>query len=162
MTTKIKKITEPYLRKDLPDIKAGDMVKIYQKVKFGNQERIQMFEGIVLAKKHGKGVPATITVRKEISGVGVEKIFPLHSPTIEKIEIVKRGKVRRAKIYYIRTAKGRKARLKKVEIKGRTETDDKKEEKPEEENKKEEVKEEKEEIKERKEKDNKKEEKKAQ
>jgi large subunit ribosomal protein L19 len=128
MTTKTEKFIEPYLRKDLPNIKAGDTVKVYQKVKFGNQEKIQMFEGKVLARKHGKGVPATITVRREISGVGVEKIFPLHSPTIEKIEIIKRGKVRRAKIYYLRTAKGRKARLKKVEVKGRTKTDDKKEE----------------------------------
>jgi large subunit ribosomal protein L19 len=128
MTTKTEKFTEQYLRKDLPDIKPGDTVKIHQKVKFGDQERTQMFEGKVLARKHGKGLPATITVRREISGIGVEKIFPLHSPTIEKIEIIKRGKVRRAKIYYLRTAKGRKARLKRVEIKGRTKTEEKKEE----------------------------------
>ena len=154
MTTKTEKFRESYLRKDLPDIKPGDTVKIHQKVKFGDQERTQMFEGIVLARKHGKGLRSTITVRREISGIGVEKIFPLHSPTIEKIEIIKRGKVRRAKIYYLRTAKGRKARLKRVEIKGRTKTDEKKEEKPEEkseeENKKESTKEDKKEIKEKK------------
>jgi len=124
MTTKTEKIIGSYLRKDLPDIRSGDTVKIHQKIKLGKQERIQVFEGIVLARKHGKGVSATITVRKEFSGIGVEKIFPLHSPTIKEIEIVKRGKVRRAKIYHIREAKGRKARLKKVEIKGRTKTDE--------------------------------------
>ena len=75
-----------------------------------------MFEGLVIAKKHGKGITATITVRKIISGIGVEKIFPLHSPITEKIEIVKRGKTRRAKLYYLRKAKGKRARLKKKEF----------------------------------------------
>lgn len=105
------------LKKDVPDIRPGDTVRVYQKVKEGKQERTQMFEGQVLARKHGKGISSTITVRKVISGIGVEKIFPLHSPTIEKIEIVKRGKVRRAKLYYLREAKGKKARLKRVELK---------------------------------------------
>jgi len=117
MTTKTKKFNQSFLKKDLPDIRPGDTVKIYQKVKLGKQERIQVFEGEVLARKHGKGISSTITVRKVVSGIGVEKIFPLHSPVIEKIEVVKRGKVKRAKLYYLREAKGKKARLKSVEIK---------------------------------------------
>ena len=102
------------LKKDLPDIRPGDTVRIFQKIqeKEGEKGVIQSFEGVVIARKHGKGISATITVRKVISGIGVEKIFPIHSPTIEKIEILKRAKVRRAKLYYLRTAKGRKARLK--------------------------------------------------
>jgi large subunit ribosomal protein L19 len=83
-------------------IKAGDVVRIYQKVKEGEKERTQIFEGIVIARKHGNEIGATITVRKEISGIGVEKIFPIHSPTIEKIEILKEGKRKRAKLYYLR------------------------------------------------------------
>lgn len=117
MTTKNEKITQSFLKKDLPDVRPGDTVKIYQKIKSDKQGRIQTFEGQVLACKHGKGVSSTITVRKIISGIGVEKIFPLHSPVIEKIEVLKRGKVKRAKIYYLREAKGKKARLKKVELK---------------------------------------------
>lgn len=83
-------------------VKAGDLVRIYQKIKEGQKERIQVFEGLVIARKHRKEPGATITVRKEVSGIGVEKIFPIHSPTIEKIEILKREKVRRAKLYYLR------------------------------------------------------------
>jgi len=122
MTNKIKDSLKSYLKK-IPDIRSGDIVKVYQKVKLGKQERIQVFEGLVLARKHGKGISATITVRKVTSGIGVEKIFPLHSPTIEKIEIVKRGKVRRAKIYYLRKAKGRKARLKRTDFSEKENTD---------------------------------------
>jgi large subunit ribosomal protein L19 len=83
-------------------IKSGDIVKIYQRIKEGEKERTQVFEGIVIARKHGNEIGATITVRKEISGIGVEKIFPIHSPTIEKIEILKEGKRKRAKLYYLR------------------------------------------------------------
>lgn len=101
-----------YIKKDLPDIRTGDTVRISQKIKEGEKEKIQIFEGQVLAKKHGKEISATITVRKIISGIGVEKILPIHSPTIEKIEILKRGRVRKAKLYYLREAKGKKARLK--------------------------------------------------
>ena len=115
MPTKTETITKTQLKKDLPDIRPGDTVKVYQKIKEKDKERLQAFEGVVLARKHGKGISATITVRKVISGVGVEKIFPIHSPTIEKIEVLKRGKVRRAKLYYLRTAKGKKARLKRKE-----------------------------------------------
>jgi len=102
------------LKKDLPEIRPGDTIRIYQRY----DKQIQMFEGVVIAKKHGKGISSTITVRKVISGVGVEKIFPLHSPTIEKIQVLKRGKTRRAKLYYLRKAKGKKARLKKKELEG--------------------------------------------
>jgi len=104
------------LKSKLPEIRPGDTVRVHQKVKEKDKERIQTFEGLVLAKKHGKEAGATITVRKVISGVGVEKIFPLHSPIIDKIEVVKRNKARRAKLYYLREAKGKKARLKKQEF----------------------------------------------
>ena len=104
------------LNKDLPDIRPGDTVKIYQKIREKDKERIQVFEGQVLAKKHGKGIGSMITVRKVISGVGVEKIFPIHSPVIDKIEITKKGKAKRAKLYYLKTAKGKKARLKREEV----------------------------------------------
>jgi len=118
-----KGIIESNLKGDLPDIKPGDMVKVYQKIKDISakdkkvKERIQIFEGQVLARKHGKGVSATITVRKVVDGIGVEKIFPIHSPSIDKIEIVRSGKTRRSKLYYLRTAKGRKAKLKTKEAK---------------------------------------------
>jgi len=102
--------------KTLPDIRPGDTIKVHQKIKEGNKERLQVFEGVVIAKKHGKGISSTITVRKVVDGIGVERIFPIHSPVIEKIEIVKSGKVRRAKLYYLRTAKGKKARLKNKEF----------------------------------------------
>ena len=116
-----KGIVESFLKQDLSEIKQGDTVKVYQKikdkVKDKPRERIQIFEGQVLAVKHGKGINATITVRKVIQGIGVEKVFPIHSPSIEKIEIVKRVKTRRSKLYYLREAKGRKARLKIIEDK---------------------------------------------
>ncbi len=109
------------------DIKPGDTVKVYQiikelakkkKGKSGEvKERIQVFEGVVLARKHGNEIGGTITVRKVIDEIGVERIFPIHSPKIQKIEVVKRSKVRRAKLYYLRTAKSKKARLKRVEEK---------------------------------------------
>ncbi len=110
--TKLETFNKIQFKKDLPDIRPGDIVKVYQKIKEGDKERIQVFEGQILAKKHGKGITSTITVRKVISGIGVEKIFPLHLPTLEKIEVLKKGKARRAKLYYLRKAKGRKSRLK--------------------------------------------------
>lgn len=117
-----KGIKESFLKQDLPLIKQGDTVKVYQKIKDKIKdklkERIQIFEGQVLAVKHGKGLSGTITVRKVIQGVGVEKIFPIHAPVIEKIEVIKRTKTRRSKLYYLRKAKGRKAKLKIVEEKG--------------------------------------------
>jgi len=124
MPTTIEKFVEPSLRKDLPDIRPGDTIRVHQKIKEGDpsissgqaKERIQIFEGLVLARKHGKGVNATLTVRRVIEDVGVERIFPLHSPMIENIEVVKRAKVRRAKLYYLREAKGKKAKLKAKEM----------------------------------------------
>ncbi len=124
MTAKTNNITKPFLKK-IPEVKPGDTVKVYQKIKEGKQEKIQIFEGQVLARKHGKGISATITVRKMVAGIGVEKIFPLHSPVIEKIEIVRRGKTRRAKLYYLRKAKGKRARLKKIELKDELKLNDK-------------------------------------
>jgi len=96
-------------------VRPGDTVRVYQKVKEEKgKEKIQIFEGQVLARKHGKEIGATITVRSVIKGVGVERIFPIYSPTIEKIEIIKRGKTRRAKLYYLREATGKKAKLKEI------------------------------------------------
>jgi len=102
--------------KDMPDIRPGDTVKVHQKIKEGDKERIQIFEGLVIARKHGKGISSTITVRKVVESIGVERIFPVHSPSVAKIEVVKSGKVRRSKLYYLRTAKGTKARLKKKDL----------------------------------------------
>ena len=116
MPTKIETFIKSQLKTDLPDIRPGDTVRVHQKIKEKDKERIQVFEGLVIARKHGREIGATITVRKVVSGVGVEKILPLHSPAIEKIEIIKRGKARRAKLYYLRTAKGKRARLKNKEF----------------------------------------------
>ncbi len=123
MSTILETFNQAQLRKDLPDICPGDTIRVYQEIKeggkdlpAGRQGRVQIFEGQVLCRKHGKGIASTITVRKVISGIGVERIFPVHSPTIKKIEVLKRGKVRRAKLYYLRKAKGKKARLKKKEV----------------------------------------------
>jgi len=115
MSTKLNVFNQIQLKKDLPDIRPGDTIRVYQKIKEGDKERIQVFEGQVLCRKHGQGITSTITVRKVISGIGVERIFPVHLPTIKKIEILKRGKVRRAKLYYLRKVKGKKAKLKKKE-----------------------------------------------
>lgn len=94
------------------DIRPGDTVRVYQKIKEDDKERIQVFEGLVLARKHGSEAGATITVRKKVSGIGVERIFPIHSPAIEKIEVIKKGKARRAKLYYLREASGQRAKIK--------------------------------------------------
>ena len=103
--------------KSVPEIRPGDTIKVHQKITEGNKERLQVFEGIVVARKHGKGINSTITVRKVVDGVGVERVFPVHSPVINKIEVTKRSKVRRSKLYYLREAKGKKARLKRKELK---------------------------------------------
>lgn len=98
------------MKEDLPLIRPGDTVKVHVKVREGNKERLQLFEGIVIAHKHG-GVATTITVRKLSHGVGVERTFPVHSPLIAKIEVVRRGRVRRAKLYYLRGKVGKKAKI---------------------------------------------------
>lgn len=112
MNEKLAAFEKTQVKKTTPDIRPGDTVRVHQKITEGEKERIQIFEGVVLAHKHGTGPTATITVRRVSKGYGVERTFPLHSPMIEKIEVVNRAKVRRAKLYYLRNAKGRKARLK--------------------------------------------------
>ena len=99
------------LRTDLPPFRSGDTVKVMVRVREGDKERLQAFEGIVIAKKGG-GINETFTVRKVSAGVGVERIFPLHSPTVGSIEVVRKGAVRRAKLYYLRNVSGKKARIK--------------------------------------------------
>ena len=91
------------ISKQFPDIRVGDTVKVHQKIKEGEKTRIQIFEGLVIARKHGKEPGATITVRKISEGIGVEKTYPIYLPTIEKVEATKKSKVRRAKLYYLRT-----------------------------------------------------------
>lgn len=110
----IKSITQEYERTDIPEFSVGDTVKVHLKVKEGNKERIQVFEGFVLKRQNG-GVSETFTVRKISSGVGVEKTFPLHSPKIEKIELVRKGDVRRAKLNYMRERTGKAAKIKSKE-----------------------------------------------
>ena len=107
----VKVLSEQQLKSDLPDLKIGDTVKVHAKIKEGNRERIQVFEGTVIAKKHG-GIEETITVRRISYGVGVEKVFPIHAPSVEKIELVRHGKVRRAKLYYLRDRVGKSAKVK--------------------------------------------------
>ena len=107
----IQEFEKKQLRNDIPQFKPGDTLKVYVKVKEGEKERIQVFQGLCIARKHG-GLRETFTVRKISQGVGVERIFPLHSPFIDKIEVVRVGRVRRAKLYYIRETIGKKARIK--------------------------------------------------
>ena len=109
MTT-LEFVEKQYMKDNIPAIRIGDNVKVHIKVVEGEKERIQVFEGVVIARKNG-GVRETVTVRKTSSGVGVERIFPLHSPRVEQIEIGRSGKVRRAKLYYLRNLRGKAARL---------------------------------------------------
>lgn len=109
----IKNIEAAQLKESVADFKVGDTVKVYAKIKEGNRERIQVFEGTVL-KKQGTGVRATFTVRKISNGVGVEKTWPLHSPIVEKVEVVRRGKARRAKLNYLRQRTGKAAKVKEL------------------------------------------------
>jgi large subunit ribosomal protein L19 len=106
-------VEQQQLRSDIPAFKPGDTIKVHVKIKEGDKERIQVFEGICIAMKHG-GVRATFTVRKISFGHGVERIFPLHSRVIEKVDVVRSGRVRRAKLYYIRELRGKAARIKEV------------------------------------------------
>ncbi len=108
-------ITEEYKKSDIPDFGVGDTVKVHIKIKEGQRERIQIFEGFVLKKQNG-GIGETFTVRRIASGVGVEKTFPLHSPLVEKIEVVRRGDVRRAKLNYMRERTGKAAKIKSKEL----------------------------------------------
>ncbi len=108
---KVKQLEREMMRLDLPDFSPGDTIKVYVKIKEGEKERIQVFQGVVISKRKGL-TNAMFTVRKVSYGVGVERIFPLHSPIIHNIEVVTRGRVRRAKIYYLRKLRGKAARIK--------------------------------------------------
>ncbi len=109
----IRSIEAEQMKTDLPDFREGDTVRVHAKIKEGNRERIQVFEGTVI-KRQGGSSRETFTVRKFSNGVGVEKTWPLHSPIVEKIEVVRRGKVRRAKLYYLRGRVGKKAKVKEL------------------------------------------------
>lgn len=113
MLTKADKFIAAHKKETTPDIMPGDNVRVIQKFKEGGKDKTQPFEGKVLAIKHNKEIGGTFTVRAEIDGVGVEKIFPIHSPAIESITVLERFITRRAKVYYLREAKGKRARLKK-------------------------------------------------
>ena len=113
MNTIIKNIEDAQLKAQAPEFRVGDTVRVSAKIKEGNRERIQVFEGTVL-KKQGTGVRATFTVRKISNGVGVEKTWPLHSPNVEKVEVVRKGKVRRAKLNYLRDRVGKRAKVKEL------------------------------------------------
>ena len=116
-------IEAPFLKDGLPEFRAGDTVRVHVKVVEGNKERIQVFQGVVIGRKGG-GIRETFTVRKVSGGVGVERVFPLHSPSIDRIEVVRRGRVRRAKLYYLRDLQGKAARIKerREEIAGEPES----------------------------------------
>ncbi|HWQ03697.1 MAG TPA: 50S ribosomal protein L19 [Candidatus Nitrosotenuis sp.] len=118
MSRMVEKVQESQLRSGLPDIRPGDTVRVHVRLKEGEgekeKERIQPFEGVVI-KRRGRMASETVTVRRVSFGIGVERIFPLHSPSIQSIEVVRQGKVRRAKLYYLRGRKGKAARLKRVE-----------------------------------------------
>jgi large subunit ribosomal protein L19 len=109
----IDELTKEQLRTDLPAFRPGDTLRVHVKVVEGNRERIQIFEGVVI-KRRGGGISETFTVRKISYGVGVERTFPLHTPKIAKIEVVRQGKVRRAKLYYLRELRGKAARIKEI------------------------------------------------
>ena len=109
----IEKLDQQNMKETLPQMNVGDTVRVHVKIKEGARERIQVFEGTVIAKKHG-GVQETFTVRRISYGIGVEKVFPLHSPNIAKVEVVRHGRVRRAKLYYLRKRVGKSAKVKEL------------------------------------------------
>ncbi|MFN3739629.1 MAG: 50S ribosomal protein L19 [Thermodesulfovibrionales bacterium] len=115
MNELIKAVEETYKKREIPDFKVGDTVRVHVKVKEGDRERLQPFEGVVIARRGG-GLRETFMVRKISFGVGVERIFPLHSPVVDSIELIKRGDVRRAKLFYLRKKKGKEAKIKEKEI----------------------------------------------
>lgn len=110
MNPLIQSLTEGQLRSDIPAFRPGDTVRVHAKVVEGTRERIQIFEGVVIARK-GAGISETYTVRKISNGIGVERTFPIHTPRVDKIEVVRYGKVRRAKLYYLRNLRGKAARI---------------------------------------------------
>lgn len=108
---KLDSIEKQQIKDNIPAFQSGDTVKVHVRIKEGNKERLQVFEGVVIARKHG-GIRETVTVRKVSFGVGVERIFPLHATIVDHIDVVRRGKVRRAKLYYLRELRGKAARIK--------------------------------------------------
>jgi large subunit ribosomal protein L19 len=117
MNLVVQSIEDRQLRNDIPEFIPGDTVRVHVKIKEGDKERLQAFEGVVIARKHG-GVRETITVRKTSFGIGVERIFPLHASVIDRIELVRRGRVRRAKLYYLRKLRGKAARIRELDTRG--------------------------------------------
>lgn len=109
----LKKISEASMKENAPEILIGDTVKVHVRIKEGDKSRIQVFEGTVIAKKHG-GISETFTVRRVAHGCGIERVFPLHSPVVDKVELVRHGKVRRAKLYYLRDRVGKAAKVKEL------------------------------------------------
>jgi len=107
----INELEKEIVKSDLPELNPGDTVKVFVRIKEGNKERTQAFEGVII-KKHGSGVNQTVTVRKVFQGIGVERVFPIHSPRIESIKVLRRGLVRRAKLYYLRERTGKATRIK--------------------------------------------------
>ena len=118
---KLDVVDQSSFRTDIPDFRAGDNLKVYVKVVEGNKTRVQMFQGVVIGR-HGSGIGETFTVRKVSYGVGVERKFPLHTPIIEKIEVASRGDVRRAKLYYLRDLRGKKAKIRELRETPKTES----------------------------------------
>lgn len=117
MTKLLDEFERAHKRDDLPGFNSGDTIRVYVRIKEGDKERLQAFEGVVIARKHA-GLRETFTVRKVSFGIGVERIFPLHSPVIERIDVVKRGRVRRAKLYYLRNLRGKAARVRERDYYG--------------------------------------------
>src|SRR4028119_329078 len=111
-------IENTQIRNNIPDFQSGDTVRVHVRIKEGNKERLQAFEGLVIARKHG-GARETVTVRKVSFGVGVERIFPLHATIIDHIDVVRRGRVRRAKLYYLRELRGKAARIKELDTRNK-------------------------------------------
>lgn len=107
---KLQEVEKEYLRTDIPEFRSGDTLKVHVKVREGDKERIQLFQGVVISRR-GSGTNESFTVRKMSGGVGVERVFPLHSPIIDKIDVLRRGRVRRAKLYYLRGLRGKAARI---------------------------------------------------
>ncbi len=107
---KLQEIESAYLRSDMPDFRAGDTIKVHVRVSEGDKQRIQLFQGVVMGRR-GDGTRESFTVRKISGGIGVERVFPLNSPMLDKVEVVRRGQVRRAKLYYLRNLRGKRARI---------------------------------------------------
>ncbi len=109
----VKALSSQYMKEELPEMRVGDTVRVHVRIKEGSRERIQVFEGTIIARKHG-GIGETITVRRISYGVGCEKVFPVHSPNVAKVETIRHGKVRRAKLYYLRSRFGKAAKVKEL------------------------------------------------